>query len=359
MGSPETKYIAVDIVVPTLVTIVLFFLIWSTLRLLLVMSSEDSMLGVKIPQVKRLNPVVLAAKSNFKKRNTRVLVIFIVLMGVAMYYENRTLVVIASDVLPVLQILAGFVFWFQGRHAIRAERKASKWWLIGNTEELREAEEASSTHSASKSARDQFAYQQEEPHTVPRSYDQLVYPKPAGWLFIAAFAVTVVGSYILWISWDAIPDPLPSYRKMFGIEAGIKAKTAWNVFWLPLAAGLTGLLTFLGSYWLSFVKPKSKSDSSKNPAAASAGIRGLQAGLGMLTLVTMAMLNLIAMAGVLPDLQDHRELLVRIGVVGFLAGIVGLAIMIVVPMNKVRMASEKKGRRTQQGVESHFSSLGN
>lgn len=307
MSSTDPQYIAIDTVVPAVLGIVLMILIWSTLRSMLVLSSENRMLGVRIPRIKRLNPVVLAAKSDFKKANTRVLLLFAIAVLIALAQGAHRLVVWGCVALPVLQICAGLWFWAKGRRAIRQERRLSRWWEIGD-----ENADFADAESASESARKQYAHYQQQPGTVPRSFDQLVYPKSAGWLFILAYGVVVAAGVVVWWNTD--------------VHSG---RELWQVYRTPFCAALLALVAFVASYWLSFYNP-SAPGQRRGPELIVCMAR-LQRGIALLTLIGLIVVNVGVITPVVPALSDYADMLGILRVAGWVCAAVVAAVDILWP----------------------------
>lgn len=312
MFLAEPYYTTIDTVVPAVLSVVAMILIWSTLRSMLVLSSEDRMLGVRIPRIKRLNPVVLAAKSDFKKSNTKVLLVFILAIVIAMANNLHRLVLWGGVVLPVLQVLFGFWFWFQGRQAIRRERKLSQWWKIGDEQ----ASFADAT-SASKSARDQYAHYQQQPGTVPRSFDQLVYPKSAGWLFIVAYGVVVAAGVVLWWYTD--------------IESGAQL---WRIFRTPFYAALLALVAFIASYWLSFYNPSAPGEA-RGPELI-VRMAGLQRGIALVVLISLIVVNVGVITPAVPGLAQYADSIRLLQRIGWVLAVVAFTVNVAWPAWKLR-----------------------
>ncbi|AGE36148.1 hypothetical protein [Corynebacterium urealyticum] len=307
MSSTDPQHVAIDTVVPAVLGIVLMILIWATLRSMLVLSSEDRMLGVRIPRIKRLNPVVLAAKSDFKKANTRVLLLFAIAVLVALGQGAHRLVLWGCVVLPGIQICAGLWFWVRGRRAIRQERRLSRWWEIGD-----EDADFADTASASESARQQYAHYQQQPGTVPRSFDQLVYPKTAGWLFIFAYGVVVAAGVVLWWNTDVHS----------GRELG-------QVYRTPLFAALLALVAFVVSYWLSFYNP-SAPGQPRGPELIACMAR-LQRGIALLTLIGLIVVNVGVITPAVPELAEYAGMVGTLRAAGWVCAAVVLAVDILWP----------------------------
>lgn len=307
MSSTDPQYVAIDTVVPAVLGIVLMVLIWATLRSMLVLSSEDTMLGVRIPRIKRLNPVVLAAKSDFKKANTRVLLLFAIAVLIALGQGAHRLVLWGCVMLPVLQICAGLFFWIRGRRAIRKERRLSRWWEIGD-----ENADFEDTTSASESARKQHAHYQQQPGTVPRSFDQLVYPKSAGWLFIIAYGVVVAAGVVLWWNTD--------------VHSG---RELWQAYRTPFCAALLALVTFIASYSLSFYNP-SAPGQPRGPKLIACMAR-LQRGIALLTLIGLMVVNMGVITPAVPVLVDNTGMLGPLRAVGWVCSVIVFAMDILWP----------------------------
>ena len=339
-------HITAETVIPALLTIIVFVLIWAALRTTLILSSEDHMLGIRIPQIKRLNPVVLAAKSDFKRRNTRIFWLFSVVIAVLMYLDWQSALYQAAIILPIAQAGIGLLFWFLGRRAIRAERQRSGWSFIGDA-----SADLSSAQSASQSAQDQFVYRHKAQQPVPRSFDQLVFPPLAGWLFIASFAVTVAGTYVLWLNWAEIPDPIPPHMLGFMGQNSLHDKTMWTVFSMPLLAGISGLVVFIGTYSLSIGR------AGSTPLRRVA-LRGLENGLGLLTLLTMVMMNLVAISGLAPAVEEQSALLDTLGIVSFWVGVAGLVVFVVLPSTREYLRI-RRGEDGDRGLSENESSKEN
>ena len=323
MSSTDPQYVTIDTVVPAVLGIVLMILIWAALRSMLVLSSEDSMLGVHIPRIKRLNPVVLAAKSDFKKANTRVLLLFSIALLVALGQEAHRLVLWGCAVLPVLQICAGLLFWARGRRAIRQERRLSRWWEIGD-----DNADFADTVSASESARQQYAHYQQQPGTVPRSFDQLVYPKPAGWLFILAYGVVVAAGVVLWWNTD--------------VHSG---RELWQIYGTPFCAALLALVAFVASYWLSFYNP-SAPGGRRGPELIVCMAR-LQRGIALLTLIALIVVNVGVITPAIPGLADYAGMLGPLRGAGWVCAAIVFAVDILWPaltLLKLRKKAAEKQR---------------
>ncbi|HJD89853.1 MAG TPA: hypothetical protein K8V33_03010 [Corynebacterium urealyticum] len=307
MSSTDPQYVAIDTVVPAVLGIVLMILIWATLRSMLVLSSEDRMLGVRIPRVKRLNPVVLAAKSDFKKTNTRVLLLFSIAVLIALGQGAHRLVLWGCVVLPVIQICAGLWFWARGRRAIRQERRLSRWWEIGD-----ENADFADAESASESARKQYAHYQQQPGTVPRSFDQLVYPKTAGWLFILAYGVVVAAGVVLWWNID--------------VHSGWEL---WQVYRTPLVAALLALVAFIASYWLSFYNPSARGQQRGSELIAC--MARLQRGIALLALIGLIVVNVGVITPAVPELAEYTDMVGALRVAGWVCAAIVLAVDILWP----------------------------